>query len=143
MKVLLSIKPKYAARIFSGEKKYEFRRAIFKNRMITRVVVYASSPVNKVVGEFEVVDIIRDNVEALWNRTGSVAGISEDEFFGYFSNRGNGYAIQIGKTQKFEPSLSLEEEYGLSPPQSFAYLRSKPTEECVPYETREEVCSGY
>ncbi len=123
MKVLLPIKPEYADKIFSGEKRYEFRRAIFKNREVTHIVVYASSPISKVVGEFEVVRVIHDDVKALWNRTSSVAGISESEFLGYFYNRGEGYAIQIGKTRKYESSLSLEEEYGLSPPQSFAYLR--------------------
>jgi len=122
MKVLLSIKPEYANRIFSGEKKYEFRRAIFKDQKVTHIVVYASSPLRKVVGEFEVVNIIHEDVKALWNKTGSVAGISESKYFDYFSNRGKGYAIQIGKTKKYKPSHSLKEEYGLAPPQSFAYL---------------------
>jgi predicted transcriptional regulator len=65
---------------------------------------------------------MHDDVRALWNKTGSVAGISESKYFDYFFNRGKGYAIQIGKTKKYEPSHSLEEEYGLTPPQSFAYL---------------------
>jgi predicted transcriptional regulator len=30
MKVLLSIKPQFAEMIFSGTKKYEFRRSVFK-----------------------------------------------------------------------------------------------------------------
>ena len=122
MKVLLSIKPEYADRIFSGEKKYEFRRVIFTSREVTHVVVYASSPISRVIGEFEVIGILHDDVDAIWSKTSSLAGISESKFFDYFSNRGEGYAIQIGKTQKYEHSLSLEEEFGLTPPQSFAYL---------------------
>jgi len=122
MKVLLSIKPEYAARIFSGEKKYEFRRAIFKNRKVTHAVVYASSPVRKVIGEFEVLDILHDEVRALWEKTRSTAGISEGKFFDYFSDREKGYAIEIGRIQKYQQPISLEREYGLAPPQSFAYL---------------------
>jgi len=122
MKVLLSIRPEYADRIFAGEKKYEFRRAIFKNHKVTHVVVYASSPVRKVIGEFEVLDIIHDDVRALWERTRPLAGISESKFFDYFSNRDKGYAIRIGETHKYQHSLSLEKEFGLAPPQSFAYL---------------------
>ena len=34
MDVLLSIKPKYVKSIIEGEKRYEFRKAIFKNRDI-------------------------------------------------------------------------------------------------------------
>jgi predicted transcriptional regulator len=118
----LSIKPEYAERIFSGKKRYEFRRSIFKSRRVTHVVVYATSPVRMVVGEFEVADIIHDDVESLWKVTGSVAGISESKFFDYFYSKGKGYAIQIGKTKRYTPSLSLKREYGLTPPQSFAYL---------------------
>jgi predicted transcriptional regulator len=93
-----------------------------KNQRVTHVVVYASSPVRKAIGEFEVLDIIHDDVRALWDKTRSLAGISERKFFDYFSDRDKGYAIQIGKTRKYEHPLSLEEEYGLTPPQSFAYL---------------------
>ena len=32
MNVLLSIKPKYANQIINGNKKYEFRKSVFKNR---------------------------------------------------------------------------------------------------------------
>ena len=50
MKVVLSIKPEFANKIFEGTKKYEFRRAIFKNPNIKKVVVYSSSPVKKIIG---------------------------------------------------------------------------------------------
>jgi len=119
----LSIKPEYAERIFSGQKKYEFRRAIFKNRNVTHVVVYASAPIRKVIGEFQVINIIHDDVRALWDETGSAAGIPMSKFFDYFFNRDEGYAIEIGKAQKYEHSFSLEEVYGLTPPQSFVYLK--------------------
>ena len=118
----MSIKPENADKIFLGEKKYEFRRSIFKNKKATHVVVYASSPVKKVVGEFEIVDILHDDVNVLWERTRFLAGISEEKFFNYFSDKDKGYAIQIGKTQRYQHPLSLEEKYGLSPPQSFVYL---------------------
>lgn len=122
MKVLLSIKPEYAEKIFNGEKKYEFRRAIFKNPGITHVVVYASSPVKKVIGEFEIERIFYDELDNLWEITQTEAGISEEYFFEYFSDMEKGYAIQIGRIQEYSKPQSLEDEYGLSPPQSFAYL---------------------
>ena len=54
MRVLLSIKPEFAELIFKGTKKFEFRKSIFKNSEIKTVVVYASSPMQKVIGEFEI-----------------------------------------------------------------------------------------
>ncbi len=69
MKVLLSIKPEFANKIFNGSKKFEFRRAIFKNPDIRKIVVYASSPVQKVIGEFEIEHIHRHDLVALWDFT--------------------------------------------------------------------------
>ena len=81
MKVVLSIKPEFANKIFEGTKKYEFRRAIFKNPNIKKVVVYSSSPVQKIIGEFEIDRIIIHDLETLWNKTKKYSGISEDFFF--------------------------------------------------------------
>jgi hypothetical protein len=44
MDVLLSIKPKYVKPILEGEKKYEFRKVIFRNPAVSRVFIYSSAP---------------------------------------------------------------------------------------------------
>ena len=54
MKVLLSINPPYVDKIFNGEKKFEYRRAIFKDNSVDTIVIYSTSPIKKVVGEFKV-----------------------------------------------------------------------------------------
>lgn len=123
MKVLLSIKPKYAFKIFEGTKKYEFRKVIFKRPNIKTIVVYASSPVKKVIGEFEIDDILMSTPEQIWQKTKKKSGISEEFFYEYFSNKETAYAIKIKKTTKYEKPLDLKEEFDLYPPQSFAYLQ--------------------
>ena len=45
MKVLLSIKPEFVQEIFTGKKKYEYRKAIF-TRSVDKVVVYSTKPVS-------------------------------------------------------------------------------------------------
>lgn len=122
MKVLLSIKPEFAALIFDGTKKFEFRKAIFKNTEIKTVVVYASSPMQKVIGEFEIESIINDNLENLWKKTKRFAGIDENYFYQYFAERETGFAIKIKKTKKYKKPLCLREDFNLTPPQSFLYL---------------------
>ena len=66
MRVLLSIKPEYAFKIFDGTKRFEFRKVIFKNPDVKTVVVYASSPVQQVIGEFEIENIFSYEPDALW-----------------------------------------------------------------------------
>ena len=122
MKVLLSIKPKYADLIFEGTKKYEFRRTIFKNTKIKTVIVYASSPVQKVIGEFEIDTILNEDIRSLWKKTKKHAGIDEEYFYQYFDSKERGFAIKIKNSRKYRKPLCLKEDFNLLPPQSFLYL---------------------
>lgn len=119
---MLSIKPVFANKIFEGSKKYEFRRAIFKHPGITTVVVYASSPVKKVIGEFEIEQILVDDLGTLWAKTCDFAGIDEDLFFEYFGDKERGYAIKIKNTCRYKSPKCIRRDFNLIPPQSFAYL---------------------
>jgi predicted transcriptional regulator len=122
MKVLLSIKPEYAKKIFDGTKKYEFRRSVFKNQNVTTVVVYASSPVQKVIGEFEIGEIFNCELDTLWALTEEYSGITKDFFYKYFSKKDKGYAIQVKNKKMYKIPRCLREEYNLHPPQSFTYI---------------------
>ena len=123
MKVLLSIKPEFAEKIFDGTKRYEFRRSIFKEENIKKVIVYASSPLQQVIGEFEIDDIFSLHPEALWKKTKRHSGISEEHFFNYFYNKEIGHAIKIKNVKKYRRPLSLRENFNTIPPQSFSYIR--------------------
>jgi len=122
MKVLLSIKPEFAYKIFDGTKKYEFRKSIFKRNDVKTVVVYASSPIQQVIGEFEIEDILCKEVELLWKITQQFAGINKDFYDEYFVNKEMAFAIQVGKIHKF-PNPKQLSDYDIDyAPQSFAYL---------------------
>lgn len=119
--MLLSIRPEYAEAIFCGDKRYEFRKVGFR-RPVDVVVVYVTSPVSRVVGEFDVDDIISDTVEGLWRRTRDGAGIDRDSFFKYFAGRPIGYAIVVGSVRRYAQALRLPADFGIRPPQSFVYI---------------------
>ncbi|MBO9154674.1 ASCH domain-containing protein [Chitinophaga sp. GCM10012297] len=121
MKVVLSIKPEFAEKIFNGTKKYEFRKSIFKNQEIKTVIVYASSPVQRVIGEFEIDEIINCGLDDLWNTTHQFSGISKQFFDKYFAQKEQGYAIKIKKVKRYKHPKCLKSEFNLLPPQSFAY----------------------
>ena len=122
MKVLLSIKPEFAFKILEGAKRYEYRRAVFKRNGIRKVLIYASSPISKVVGEFEIAEILDDEPKQLWMKTGNDGGISRERFFHYFSNVSRGYAIKIKKHVEYKIPIPLDQFMVASPPQSFMYL---------------------
>jgi predicted transcriptional regulator len=122
MRVLLSIKPEYAFKIFEGTKKFEFRKVIFKNPRIKTVVVYASSPVQKVIGEFEIDNIISSDPNEIWRQTKKYSGISKDFFDEYFADREIAHAIKIKSTKKYRYPLNIQDDFNVLPPQSYVYL---------------------
>lgn len=121
MKVILSIKPEFAEKIFDGSKKFEFRRAIFKNKDVKKIIVYASSPVQKVIGEFEVENILNYDLHTLWNMTKHQSGISSEYFYQYFCDKTSGFAIKIKNTKRYKTPKCLRQDFNLVPPQSFLY----------------------
>ena len=122
MRVLLSIKPEFAFKIFEGEKGFEFRKVIFKNPNIKTVVVYASSPVQQVIGEFEIDNILTSTPNDIWEITKKHSGISEAFFYKYFADRTIAHAIKIKNTTKYKIPLSIREDFNVFPPQSYVYL---------------------
>lgn len=122
MKVLLSIKPEFAFKIFDGEKKFEFRKVIFKNPDVKTVIVYASSPVQQVIGEFEIERILSSSPNEIWELTKKYSGISELYFHEYFENKSVAHAIKIKNTKKYKRPMSLKEDFKVLPPQSYMYL---------------------
>lgn len=125
MDVLLSIKPKYIESIINGQKRYEFRKTIFRRNYINSAYIYATSPVKKIVGAFRIGEIIKDRPSNLWERFNGVSGLNEDEFFNYFQEEDMGFAIEITDFKVFEQPLDPAEIIpDFVPPQSFCYVRS-------------------
>lgn len=127
MDVLLSIKPEFADRIFAGEKRFEFRRVIPK-QPLDRVIVYSSSPVQRIVGEFTVRGIITASPEQLWRQTRHCAGITREGFMRYFSGCDEAHAIEIGVVNRYgKPIDPRRRDQQFRPPQSFIYLEQRPS----------------
>jgi predicted transcriptional regulator len=122
MKVLLSIKPEFANKIFDGTKKYEFRKNIFKRNDVNKVVVYASSPVQRIIGEFDIKSILCEELDKLWEITREFSGITKQFYDTYFANKEMAFAIQIGDVKKYPRPKYLSNFHINFAPQSFAYL---------------------
>jgi type I restriction enzyme, S subunit len=130
MDVLLSIKPKYVKSILEGEKRYEFRKAIFRNHSVNRVFIYSSAPVKRIVALFEISRILEDHPAVLWDQVRDHAGINDAEFFSYFAGRERGYAIGIGNLREFVTPVDPRVEIpGFVPPQSYCYVDGLPVSE--------------
>lgn len=107
MKVLLSIKPVFAEKIFWGTKKFEYRKSLFKDKNVTTIVVYVSTPIRKIIGEFKINRIIKASPIELWEETADYSGISKAFFDEYFNGKQTAFAIEVGDVLLYEKPLHL------------------------------------
>ena len=119
--ILLAIKPEFVERIFSGDKKFEFRRSIAR-RAVDKIVIYATRPVCAVVGAVDVCGVISGAPDYVWTKTCDFAGIEREFFDSYFNGRNVSYAYKLGHVVRFEVPRSLSEFGVRTAPQSFIYV---------------------
>ncbi|MFT4252309.1 MAG: ASCH domain-containing protein [Caulobacter sp.] len=123
MKVLLSIKPEFVEKIFDGTKCYEYRKVPYKNSDVKTVVVYATRPIAKIVGEFDVEEIISGNPIDIWDLTENKSGITKDFFSEYFEGRKCAFALKIGTLRPYREPIDPAEMFeNFTAPQSFRYI---------------------
>lgn len=121
-RVLLSIHPEYANAIFAGHKGFEFRRVLFKED-VDEVVVYATSPISRVVGKFNIENIYEDSPSKLWTKTEALAGVTKEMFDTYFKGRAKAFAIKVSNPIRFSQPQPLSQYVpSNTPPQSFCYI---------------------
>ncbi|MBE6453932.1 MAG: hypothetical protein E7017_03500 [Alphaproteobacteria bacterium] len=122
-KILLSIKPKFVEAIFKKEKIFEYRKVIFKQSNIDTVIIYASKPIKKIVGEFKIGKILCDTPNQIWQQTFNFGGVTKDFYDRYFQNKNKAYAIEITDLKIYDEALdprSLNQKFVA--PQSFYYI---------------------
>jgi predicted transcriptional regulator len=120
--VILSIKPIYANKILSGDKKVEFRKKKFK-KTVDRVYIYSTSPQKTMVGYFTIKNIVEDTPANLWEKFKDIGGIDEDSFFEYYKDNEVGYSIIINEVEQFKAEKDpIEFLENFTAPQSYIYL---------------------
>ncbi|MEM4630937.1 MAG: ASCH domain-containing protein [Acidilobaceae archaeon] len=126
---ILSIKPKYAKAILTGEKKVELRRLRGQKPPPSGaiMVMYASGDVQKIVGEFEVERVDVGTPEKIWALVaGPHTGVKPD-VWKYVKGPWRVAAIWVKRPTEYYVKVSLEELRriipGWLPPRSYEELK--------------------
>ena len=119
---LMPIHPRYANAILDGSKGTEFR----KRRLapdIRRIVIYATAPISRIIGEFTIGETVVGSPQEIWRDHGATGEISEPAFHSYFAGRDMAVAFVVTQIRRYAESLALAD---LTPkpavPQSTIYL---------------------
>jgi predicted transcriptional regulator len=128
--LVISIKPQYAEKIFSGIKTIELRKSIPQQvSNNSSVLIYVTSPVFEIWGTCKIEEIVKDDINIFWEKFGNKTGVNLTEFNEYYENKNKAFGIKlkdIKKSTKKNLSLSELREIipGFSPPQTYKYLKT-------------------
>jgi len=122
--LLLSLKPRFADAIFSGEKRFELRRVKPKLTLGDLVLVYVTAPRSQLEGAFEVSEVFELELKALWSLVSKSCALSKAEFLQYYEGKEIGYAVGIKRAWQMESSVGLDQLRAeqILPPQGYRYL---------------------
>jgi predicted transcriptional regulator len=119
----MAIHPVYAEAILAGDKLVEFR----KRRPapdIRRVLIYATAPVMRIVGSFDISEIVDGSPAAIWEAFGTVGCIAGPDYDSYYSGAAQAVAIAIASSTRFPGEIALKDlEPRPAIPQSFSYVQ--------------------
>lgn len=119
--VLLPINPKHVENIFLGKKKYEFRK-VKCLRKVDRIYIYSTHPVMRVVGYAEVLNVLIDKPEVIWEISKKQSGIDKDFFDDYYKGKDYAVAFELGNVIKYKKAKKLSDMGIKYIPQSLVYL---------------------
>lgn len=128
--ILMSIKPKYAKKIYTGEKTIEIRKRAPKHG--AKVIIYETAPVQAVTGMFFINNKTRHNVIECVVKTAVEKGcVTEKEFKEYTKSSKGVSFIHIKSAVKADYPIKLKELKEMiedfRPPQSYYYLDREQT----------------
>ena len=121
MNAILSIKPQFIEEIVAGNKRFEFRKSVFK-LPVEKVYVYASAPISRIIGEFHPADVVTGVPGEVWKVTNKYSGITKNYFDEYFKGRKMAFAIVIQNFVKYDHQINLPR--GVHAPQNYCYVES-------------------
>lgn len=122
MIALYSIKPVYTDKIISGDKIFELRKRL-PTAKLDYIVIYSSSPICKIVGYAEILDVHKNKVSSIWKLVSSSAGIAKKDYLEYFKDCDDAYAFELGEVKRFIRPFELSIlKPDLVAPQSFSYV---------------------
>ena len=124
--LVLSLKPRFADAILSGQKTVELRRIEPRIKIPTRALVYASSPTCSLIGQCVVYEVIRLPLPVLWERFGPHTALAKEEFHDYFAGTDTGVALLLSNPVRLPSGVPLvilrQSVDRFRAPQSFAYV---------------------
>lgn len=121
--IVISIKHKYAEKIYSGEKTMELRKCCPSVPPGTRCFIYEPLPYGRITGFFDYGGCITSVPENLWNAYSKLMGIEKNEYLNYFKGCKRATGWLVTNVHKFYRQFFLDEYDLARAPQSYCFIK--------------------
>lgn len=122
--VLISIRHKYAERIYETTKVFELRHLVPTIPQGSIMWIYEPMPIGMITGFCRYDGCIKNEPEVIWRQFGVLLGVTKDEFFEYYQGRHFAFAWCVALPYKLHQPLTLAQVGLTRPPQSYQFLRN-------------------
>lgn len=118
--ILMSIKPRFVEKIYSGRKTVEYRKT--QPHRYLPILIYETAPMKLITGIVPWWDLKgAADPETVWKLTSAHGGISKPEFDTYYAHSRYAIGLRFHDVQKLERPIALS-ELGIRAPQSYRYV---------------------
>jgi predicted transcriptional regulator len=126
--IVLSIHPGYAKMVVTHKKTVEIRRRFSKKLVGSCVFLYATKPLQAVVGEARISAVEEGKPRDIWGTFKDQMGCSKSDFAEYCRGNRRVYAVQLEQLIPYPDPLpwavfSAAFDAPIKPPQSYQFLR--------------------
>ncbi|MFF8868004.1 ASCH domain-containing protein [Streptomyces sp. NPDC015139] len=132
--LLLSLHPRFATAILSGDKTVELRRQRVAVPPGTPVIIYATSPVMALTGTARLTGVDTAAPGQIWRRHRTNCGISKTEYTAYMDGAGHASALMLDSPRPLSSPVPLDHlrvTSAFHPPQSYRYLTTENLQQLV------------
>ena len=121
---IISLKPRYAKLVVSGEKTVELRNRMVRLRTGTLIWIYATRPMARIVGTAELELVVHAEPAEIWRRFGEDICVDKGGFDSYIGNRDRVSALVLRSAKELGNFMTLDRMrqsvHAFQPPQFYA-----------------------
>lgn len=132
--LLLSLHPRFATAILTGDKTVELRRQRVAVPPGTPVIIYATSPVMALTGTARLTSVDTATPGQIWRRHRTNCGIRKGEYTTYMDGAAHASALLLDSPRPLSSPVSLDHLRATTtfhPPQSYRYLTPEALQQLV------------
>jgi predicted transcriptional regulator len=102
---MIALRPQYWEMYKDGSKIWELRKITHSPKCVDGLVVYATAPVSRIVGEVDLVSCYSAYVNDLWDTVKDGCGITRKQYDRYYQGHDIARAYRLGNVWEYTPSI--------------------------------------